>query len=81
MRSTLLAAGLALACAAPAFAQDADPRIEQVLAQVSAERLAATVDKLASFGTRFTLPISDFRTPNTASDCPQTASELRNSAI
>ena len=39
----------------PVVAQDADPRIERILTQVSAERLAATVEKLASFGTRHTL--------------------------
>ena len=39
----------------PASAQDADPRIEKVLAQISAQRLSATVEKLASFGTRHTL--------------------------
>ena len=41
--------------AAPVFAQDADPRIAQVVAHVSDERLAATIAKLASFGTRHTL--------------------------
>lgn len=33
----------------------ADPRIARLISQVSAERLAATVDKLASFHTRHTL--------------------------
>jgi hypothetical protein len=46
---------VAVSCVPPASAQDADPRLEQVLAQVSSERLAATVAKLASFGTRHTL--------------------------
>jgi hypothetical protein len=46
---------VAVAFVPPASAQDVDPRVEQVLAQVSAERLAATVSKLASFGTRHTL--------------------------
>ena len=54
-RSAFVLALLALSLALPAFAQDADPRIEQVLAQISAERLSATVDRLASFGTRHTL--------------------------
>ena len=49
--TALLAAVLVL----PAAAQDVDPRIEQVLAQVSPERLKATIDTLASFGTRHTL--------------------------
>jgi hypothetical protein len=40
---------------APAAAQDADPRVEQVLTQVSAARLSATVERLAAFGTRHTL--------------------------
>ena len=39
----------------PSSAQTVDPRVEQILAQVSAEKLAATVDRLASFGTRHTL--------------------------
>lgn len=54
-RLALAASCLTLALALPAAAQDADPRIERVLAQVSADRLTATVDKLASFGTRHTL--------------------------
>ncbi|BCS34464.1 aminopeptidase [Luteitalea sp. TBR-22] len=51
----LAASCLTLAFALPAAAQDADPRIERALAQVSAERLKATVEKLAAFGTRHTL--------------------------
>ncbi|WP_157899586.1 M28 family metallopeptidase [Luteitalea pratensis] len=54
-RPAVQTAFLATAFALPAFAQDADPRIEQVLAQISAERLSATVDRLAAFGTRHTL--------------------------
>ena len=46
---------LALLLAGPASAQDVDPRIEQILAQVSAARLTATVARLAAFGTRHTL--------------------------
>lgn len=43
----------------PAAAQDVDSRIAQVLAQVSAERLKATVEKLAGFETRHTLSRQD----------------------
>jgi hypothetical protein len=49
--ATLVVATLAL----PVSAQDVDPRVETVLAQVSAERLKATVDALAAFETRHTL--------------------------
>lgn len=52
---TALVVLVAVACVSSASAQDADPRVEQVLARVSPERLAATVEKLASFGTRHTL--------------------------
>ena len=54
-RSWFVLALLALAFAGPVFAQDADPRIESVLARISADRLKATVERLASFGTRHTL--------------------------
>ena len=58
-RAALLAC-LALSLAVPSvFAQTADPRVEQVLAQVSADRLKSTVEKLASFGTRHTLSAQD----------------------
>lgn len=54
MRASIVAT-LLLASAPVTVAQDADPRIEQALAQVSPERLKAIVDRLASFGTRHTL--------------------------
>lgn len=54
VRTSLLAAAV-LVAAPSAFAQDVDPRIAQVLTQISPERLKATVDHLASFGTRHTL--------------------------
>jgi hypothetical protein len=54
VRASFLAAVL-LVASSSAFAQDADPRIEQVLAQVSPDRLKAIVDRLAGFGTRHTL--------------------------
>src|SRR5829696_215626 len=54
-RAIALAVLSAAVAVAHAAAQDADPRIEQVLARVSAERLSPTVEKLASFGTRHTL--------------------------
>jgi hypothetical protein len=50
---------VAVALAAPAFAQDADPRIEKALSEVSADRLKATVTTLAGFGTRHTLSRQD----------------------
>jgi peptidase M28-like protein len=46
---------IALACLRPTSltaAADRDPRIEALLSQVSADRLAATVKSLAAFGTR-----------------------------
>lgn len=62
MRSTrrLLTTTLLLAAPATVVAQgaprpDADPRIEKLVAAVSAERLRALVTKLESFGTRSTL--------------------------
>lgn len=62
MRSTrrLLTTVLFLAAPATVVAQaaarpDADPRIEKLVAAVSAERLRAIVTKLESFGTRSTL--------------------------
>jgi hypothetical protein len=63
MRSPL--SGAAVVClvlaAAPAAAQpeSADPRIASLLAQVSDERMAQTLAKLASFGTRHTLSATD----------------------
>jgi len=54
LRASVVAAAC-LAVAPPAVAQDADPRIQQVLAQVSPERLKTIVDHLAGFGTRHTL--------------------------
>jgi hypothetical protein len=54
-RRVVLAAVLAVAVTASASAQDVDPRIEQVLAGVSPDRLKATVETLATFGTRHTL--------------------------
>jgi hypothetical protein len=54
-RVSIVAVLAAVVSTAPAAAQDADPRIEQVLTRISAERLAATVERLASFGTRHTL--------------------------
>src|SRR5690606_18471055 len=62
MRSTrrLLTTALLLAAPATVVAQgaprpDADPRIQSLVAAVSAERLRAIVPKLESFGTRSTL--------------------------
>ena len=54
-----LAVLVAASLTAPAFAQDADPRIETILSQVSADRLQATVTTLAGFGTRHTLSRQD----------------------
>ncbi len=54
-RLIVWAACLAAAQVIPASAQDVDPRIEQVLAGVSPERLSTTVETLAAFGTRHTL--------------------------
>ncbi len=51
----LVALATVLAVAASASAQDVDPRVEQVLAGVSPDRLKATVETLAAFGTRHTL--------------------------
>jgi hypothetical protein len=57
LRALVFAASAFLA--APALAQDVDPRIEQVLVQVSPERLKATIETLASFETRHTLSSQD----------------------
>lgn len=54
VRASIVAA-LLLAWTPAAVAQDADLRIQQVLTQVSPDRLQAIVDRLASFGTRHTL--------------------------
>ena len=54
-RASAMAVLATVLSTAHAAAQDADPRIELVLAQISAKRLATTVEKLASFGTRHTL--------------------------
>lgn len=43
---------LAVTAGTPAGAQDADPRIQTVLAQISPERLKSIVETLAAFGTR-----------------------------
>jgi hypothetical protein len=63
-RATLLV--LAITVLAPsglngqaARGQGIDPRIEQLLEQVSEQRLAATVDRLAAFGTRNTMSSVD----------------------
>ena len=53
-RSSILTLAL-IALAPAARAQDADPRIQQLLTQVSPARLKATVERLAAFGTRHTL--------------------------
>jgi peptidase M28-like protein len=53
-----LAVALATGVGSPALAQGAvtiDPRITQLLGNISADRIRATVDKLASFRTRNTL--------------------------
>ena len=55
LRSLWMATLVVSTLALPASAQDVDPRVETVLAQVSAERLKATVDALAAFETRHTL--------------------------
>lgn len=55
---TILAAGLALGLAAPAAAFPAapdQPQIRAALAEVSAARQRATIEKLVGFGTRHTL--------------------------
>lgn len=57
--ASLLLAAIAVAGASPAFAQSDDPRIAQVVAQVSPERLEQTVATLAAFGTRHTLSTQD----------------------
>lgn len=57
-----LAAGLASSCLGQTAAikpMAADPGIEAALRQVSAERIRANIEKLASFGTRLTLPAQD----------------------
>jgi hypothetical protein len=60
-RAAVLTAVLALCLAAgrPAAQSDLDPRIAQLVTQVSEERLAATIQKLVSFGTRSTLSSTD----------------------
>lgn len=58
LRASLLTA-VAVLFAVPASAQDVDPRIDALLAQVSPARLKATVETLASFGTRHTLSRQD----------------------
>jgi hypothetical protein len=55
LRAAILPTFLALLLTVPVIAQDADPRIDAVLAQISAARLETTVHRLASFGTRHTL--------------------------
>lgn len=55
LRSLALAALAAVCSAAPASAQDVDPRIAAALEKVSPERLKTTVETLAGFGTRNTL--------------------------
>lgn len=57
MRLTLavVAATLALGVNAVATAQEIDPRVAQLVSQVSEERLGATLKKLESFETRSTL--------------------------
>src|SRR3954466_7452920 len=56
---------LCMVAAASAAAQsrppDADPRIEKAVAAISEDRLRATVERLAAFGTRNTL--SDTASP------------------
>ena len=60
LSACLLAALAGLVLASPAArAQDVDPRIQKVLADVSPEQLQATVEKLASFGTRHLLSSQD----------------------
>ena len=57
-----LAAGLASSCLGQTAAikpMAADPGIEAALRQVSAERIRANIEKLASFGTRLTLSAQD----------------------
>lgn len=55
----LVVAGLFHVAPAAAQAPDLDPRVEAILASVSAERLGATVEWLAAFGTRHTLSAAD----------------------
>lgn len=59
MRTSLLAAFLAFALSAPAVAQVVDPRIEEILGDVSPERLHEYLSTLTGYETRHSLSFSD----------------------